>query len=156
MVFGILWIGLLWYFNVVQMRRMPGIPTEQKPAITAHIAPEALFWFRWAAVATVISGLLLACLNGNLGSVLTLGALDRFANPRDVLLGLGMWIAMIMALNVWLFIWPNQRVALGLVEADAERKAKAAGVAAQVSRVNFGLSLPMLVAMTATQTLLGS
>lgn len=155
-VSGILWIGLLWYFNLVQMRRMPAIPAEQKPAITAHIAPEALFWFRWSAVATVLTGLLLAWLNNYLVSVLTLGALNHFANPRDMLLGLGMWIAILMAVNVWVFIWPNQRVALGMVPADEAARARAAGTAAMVSRINFALSLPMLAAMTATQTLFGS
>jgi uncharacterized membrane protein len=154
--FGILWIGLLYYFNFVQIRVMPAIPAELKPAISKHIAPEALFWFRWSALATVLAGVVLAHLNGYLVQVLTLGALDGFVNQRDTLMGIGVWLALIMFLNVWGVIWPNQKIALGIKEADADAKAKAAKTAMQFSRINTLLSLPMLVAMGMTQTLFGS
>jgi uncharacterized membrane protein len=154
--FGILWIGLLYYFNFVQIRKMPDIPAELKPAVSKYIAPEALFWFRWAAIFTLIAGVILAHLNGYLADVLTLGATSGFENRQFLLLGIGVWLAIIMAANVWMFIWPNQKVALGLVEADADRKAKAARTAMLFSRTNLLLSLPMLVSMTMSQTLFAS
>jgi len=154
--FGILWIGLLYYFNFVQARKMPEIPAELKPGISKFIAPEALFWFRWGAMGTVVAGLILAWLNNYLVQALTLGAVENFANPKNTLMGIGMWLALIMFFNVWGVIWPKQKIALGLVEADADTKAKAAATAAQFSRINTLLSLPMLVAMGMTQTLFGS
>lgn len=157
-VSGILWIGLLYYFNFVQIRVMPNVPAELKPAVSKYIAPEALFWFRWAAVATVIFGLLIALNRGYLAEVLTLGLAGGYDPAEDVkytLLGTGMWLAMIMAFNVWVFIWPNQKIALGLVEADADAKAKAARAATLFSRTNTLLSLPMLVTMTMSQTTFG-
>ena len=117
---GILWIGLLYYFNFVQIRVMPSVPAELKAGVTKYIAPEALFWFRWAAVATLLAGIVLAWNRGYLVEAYTLGALEGFANPQTVFIGVGMWMATIMFLNVWLFIWPNQKIALGLVEADAD------------------------------------
>jgi uncharacterized membrane protein len=155
-VFGILWIGLLYYFNFVQIRKMPEIPAELKPGISKYIAPEALFWFRWSALATVVAGVVLAYLNGYLLQVLTIGAIDGFASQRDMLLGIGVWLALIMFFNVWGVIWPNQKIALGMKEADADAKAKAARTAMLFSRINTLLSLPMLVAMAMTQTLFGS
>ncbi|MBI3418555.1 MAG: urate hydroxylase PuuD [Proteobacteria bacterium] len=139
---GILWIGLLWYFNFVQIPTMPKIPAELKPAIGKFIAPEALFWFRWSALATVVTGALVAYLKGYLVPALT------FAGP--VTIGVGMWLALIMAANVWFIIWPNQKKALGIVPVknDAE-KAAAARLAMLTSRVNFVLSLPMLYCMVA-------
>jgi uncharacterized membrane protein len=154
--FGILWIGLLYYFNFVQARKMPEIPAELKPGISKFIAPEALFWFRWGAMGTVVAGLILAWLNNYLVQALTLGAVENFANPKNTLMGIGMWLALIMFFNVWGVIWPKQKIALGLVEADADAKAKAAATAGQFSRINTLLSLPMLVAMGMTQTLFGS
>jgi uncharacterized membrane protein len=154
--FGILWIGLLYYFNFVQARKMPEIPAELKPGISKFIAPEALFWFRWGAMGTVVAGLILAWLNNYLVQALTLGAVENFANPKNTLMGIGMWLALIMFFNVWGVIWPKQKIALGLVEADADAKAKAALIAGQFSRINTLLSLPMLVAMGMTQTLFGS
>jgi uncharacterized membrane protein len=157
-VFGILWIGLLYYFNFVQIRVMPTIPAELKPAVSKYIAPEALFWFRYAALATVIMGLILGGARGYLGKALTLGLLGGFNPASDIqftLLGAGMWLGLIMAFNVWVFIWPNQKIALGLVEADADAKAKAARIATLVSRTNTLLSLPMLTVMTMSQTLFG-
>lgn len=152
---GILWIGLLYYFNFVQIRKMPEIPAELKPGISKYIAPEALFWFRWAALATWVLGVILAYLRGFLFDALTLGATNGFSNPRDSFIGLGMWLATIMFINVWAFIWPAQKIALGIVDGDADAKAKAGRTAMIFSRINTLLSVPMLVTMTMTQTIFG-
>lgn len=149
---GIMWIGLLWYFNFVQIPSMPKIPDEQKPAIGKVIAPTALFWFRWAALVTVLTGLILAHLNGYLGGALTLGLGEAFGG-RETAIGIGMWLGLIMAFNVWFVIWPNQQKALGLVEADADTKKKAARTAMLFSRTNTMLSIPMLFAMVSAQNL---
>jgi uncharacterized membrane protein len=154
-VSGVMWIGLLWYFNFVQIPNMAKIPDEQKPAIGKVIAPAALFWFRWGAAATLITGLALAAHRGYLMETLTIGAMDGFANGQHVFLGLGMWMGIIMAFNVWVIIWPNQKIALGLVDAPAEAKPAAARMAMLFSRTNTLLSLPMLVAMAGSQTLFG-
>ena len=142
---GIMWVGLLWYFNFVQMPSMPKIPDEQKPAVSKVIAPAALFWFRYAALATVVTGLLVAYMNGYLKQALTLQV--PFAA-----IGIGMWIALIMAFNVWFIIWPKQQIALGLVEVEhIDEKAKAAKIAMIISRANTMLSVPMLYMMVAQQ-----
>ncbi|HMP63479.1 MAG TPA: urate hydroxylase PuuD [Phenylobacterium sp.] len=154
-VAGILWIGLLYYFNFVQIRKMPDIPPEMRPAISKHIAPEALFWFRWAAVVTLLSGLLLAWSRGYLLPALTLGASEGFVSAQHTSTGGGRGLATIMFLNVWLFIWPNQKIALGIVEADDAAKAKAGRTAMLFSRTNTLLSLPMLVTMAMNQTVFG-
>jgi uncharacterized membrane protein len=153
-VAGILWIGLLYYFNFVQIRKMPDIPAELKPAISKYIAPEALFWFRWAALVTVLAGLVIAVLRGYLLETLSFGLIGGFI-PWRMMLGVGMWLALIMFFNVWVFIWPNQKIALGIVDADADAKAKAARLAMLFSRTNTLLSLPMLTTMAMTQTLGG-
>ena len=153
--FGILWIGLLYYFNFVQIRKMPDIPAELKPAVSKYIAPEALFWFRYAALATWIMGVILAWNRGYLVQAFTLGALDGFSVPQHTFIGVGMWLATIMFFNVWVFIWPNQKIALGLVDGDADAKAKAGKAAMLFSRTNTLLSLPMLVTMTMNQTIFG-
>jgi uncharacterized membrane protein len=153
--FGILWIGLLYYFNFVQIRVMPAIPAELKPAISKYIAPEALFWFRWAALATWIMGLILAVDRGYLLQAVTLGLSEHPVDIPHSFIGMGMWLGTIMCANVWMFIWPNQKIALGMVEADAEAKAKAARLAMLFSRTNTLLSIPMLVTMTMNQTLFG-
>ena len=119
-VVAIMWIGLLWYFNFVQIPNMPKIPDEQKPAIGKVIAPSALFWFRWAALLTIISGLILAYLNGYLHQAMTLGI--GSGGGKNTAIGIGMWLGIIMAINVWFVIWPNQKRALGIVECDAEKK----------------------------------
>ena len=152
--FGILWIGLLYYFNFVQIRKMPEIPAELKPAVSKYIAPEALFWFRWAAVATVVMGLAIAGGRGYLVQTLSLG-LAGGGGQQAMLLGLGMWLGIIMMLNVWGIIWPNQKRALGIVEADADTKAKSARMAMLASRTNLLLSIPMLTSMTMSQTIFG-
>ena len=138
--FGIIWIGLLYYFNFVQTPVMPEIPAELKPAVSKHIAPKALFYFRWGAALTLLAGLILAWLYGELDAF-------HFAAGK-VLIGIGMWLGLIMAFNVWVIIWPNQQKVLGLVEADDAAKAKAAATAGIASRLNVLLSIPMLLAMT--------
>ncbi len=143
-VFGVLWIGLLWYFNFVQIPSMPKIPDEQKPAISKVIAPTALMWFRHAALWTVITGLVLATMNGYVVQALTL---QRPFTP----IGIGMWMALIMAYNVWFIIWPNQKRALGIVQVDADTKAKSARMAMLTSRFNTMFSIPMLFCMVAQQ-----
>ncbi len=148
---GIMWIGLLWYFNFVQIPNMPNIPDDQKPAIGKVIAPAALWYFRWGAMLTLISGLILAYLNGYLLSALQLGITTN--SPRDTAIGIGMWIAVIMWFNVWFIIWPNQKKALGIVEADSDTKAKSAKTAMLFSRTNTLLSIPMLFAMVSAQNI---
>ena len=146
---AIMWIGLLWYFNFVQIPSMPNIPNEQKPAISKFIAPEALFWFRWAALATLITGLILGHINGYLYDALTLDTSDG----KNLMIGVGMWLGTIMAFNVWGVIWPNQKKALGLVDASAEQKAASAKKAMLFSRTNTLLSIPMLYCMVGAQNL---
>ncbi|MCY4239500.1 MAG: urate hydroxylase PuuD [Rhodospirillaceae bacterium] len=144
---GVMWIGLLWYFNFVQIPNMPNIPDEQKPAIGKVIAPAALFWFRWGAMATIITGLILAWLSGYLVHALALG----FTDPTYAPIGVGMWLGIIMWFNVWFVIWPNQKRALGIVDADPDSKAKSARTAMLFSRTNTLLSIPMLFCMVAQQ-----
>ena len=141
---GVMWIGLLWYFNFVQTPSMPKIPDEQKPAVSKVIAPTALFWFRWAAMATIILGLILAGMNGYLAQALSL-------QKAHFAIGLGMWLGAIMWFNVWFIIWPNQKKALGIVTVSPEEKAKAAKMAGMTSRINTMLSIPMLYCMVAQQ-----
>ena len=150
-VSGIMWVGLLWYFNFVQMPNMAKIPDDQKPAIAKVIAPAVLWWFRWAAVATIVTGLILAWLNGYIFQALALGLGDGVA--KHTMIGIGMWLGIVMAFNVWFVIWPNQKRALGMVEADADSRARAARTAMLVSRTNNLLSLPMLFAMVSAQNL---
>jgi uncharacterized membrane protein len=150
-VVGIMWIGLLWYFNFVQIPNMAKIPDEQKPAIGKVIAPAALFYFRWGAAFTVISGLILAGLNGYLHDAMTLSIGSGI--PKHTAIGLGMWLGLIMAFNVWFVIWPNQKRALGIVECEPDLKAKSARTAMLFSRTNTLLSLPMLLSMVAAQNL---
>jgi uncharacterized membrane protein len=139
--FGITWIGLLYYFNFVQIPTMPLVPAELKPGVSKYIAPKALFYFRWGAAFTVLTGLILAYLYGEEKALL-------LNDPSNRLIGIGMWLALIMAFNVWFIIWPNQKKALGLVEADDATKAKSARTAMIASRINVLLSIPMLLAMT--------
>ena len=150
-VVGIMWIGLLWYFNFVQIPNMGKIPDDQKPAIGKVIAPAALFYFRWAAALTILSGLIVAGLNGYLHDAMTLSISSGV--PKHTAIGIGMWLGVIMAFNVWFVIWPNQKRALGIVECDPEVKTKSARVAMLFSRTNTLLSLPMLLSMVAAQNL---
>jgi uncharacterized membrane protein len=148
---AVMWIGILWYFNFVQIPSMPKIPDEQKPAIGKVIAPAALFWFRWAAMATIITGLLLAHDSGYLMQALTLGLMDGVA--KHTAIGIGMWLGLIMWFNVWFVIWPNQKIALGIVDAEADAKAASARKAMLFSRTNTLLSFPMLYAMVSAQNI---
>jgi uncharacterized membrane protein len=141
---GVMWIGLLWYFNFVQTPSMPKIPDEHKPAVSKVIAPTALFWFRWGAMATIVTGLLLAAMQGYIGAALSL-------QKGYHAIGLGMWLGMIMWFNVWFIIWPNQKKALGIVQVAPEEKAAAAKMAGMTSRFNTMLSIPMLYCMVAQQ-----
>ena len=150
-VSGIMWIGLLWYFNFVQVPNMSKIDDAHKPAITKVIAPAALFWFRWAAVATIITGLIVAYLNGYLHQAMILGIGTGVS--KFTAIGIGMWLGIIMACNVWFIIWPNQKKVLGLVEVAAEDKPIAAKRALIASRTNTLLSLPMLLTMVVAQNL---
>ena len=148
---GIMWIGLLWYLNFVQIPSMSKIPDEQKPAIGKVIAPAVLFWFRWAALGTIITGLIVALLNGYAHEAMTLGIGN--GGGKNTAIGIGMWLGIIMAYNVWFIIWPNQKKALGIVESDPEQKAKSAKIAMLTSRVNTLLSFPMLLSMVMAQNL---
>jgi uncharacterized membrane protein len=156
---GIMWIGHLYYFNFTQIPNMPKIPDEQKPAIGKVIAPAALYWFRWGAMLTLITGLLLAWNQNYLVQALTLGGADdpSFAVPKHILIGIGMWLAIVMWFNVWFIIWPNQQKALNIAnkypDLDAAAKAAAGKTAMLFSRTNTFLSAPMLVAMTGASTL---
>ena len=156
-VAGILWIGLLYYFNFVQIRVMPSIPAELKPAVSKHIAPEALFWFRWSALVTVLAGIAVLFTRGHVYAVEVLsfglaGGLNA-GDQQFTLMGIGVWLAIVMFLNVWGLIWPNQKRALGIVVVDDDKKAKAARIAMLGSRTNLLLSLPMLTSMAMYQTL---
>ena len=150
-VSGVMWIGLLWYFNFVQVPSMPKIPDEQKPAITKVIAPAVLFWFRWAALSTIITGLIVAYLNDYIHEALALGI--GSGGGKSTAIGIGMWLGLIMAFNVWFIIWPNQKKVLGIVEATPEEKPISLKKAVLASRVNTLLSLPMLLSMVAAQNL---
>ena len=150
--FGIMWIGLLYYLNFVQVPTMPSIPAEQKGAITGHIAPKVFYYFRYSALLTVITGLVVAWNGGFLVTALTMPAT---APVHVKLIGIGMWLALIMAFNVWFIIWPAQKKILGIVEATAEQKAAAAPRALIASRTNTLLSFAMLYAMVASNNVLG-
>ncbi len=148
---GIMWIGLLWYLNFVQIPSMPKIPDDQKPAIGKVIAPAVLFWFRWAAFATIVTGLIVAYLNDYVHQALALGITS--GGGKNTAIGIGMWLGLIMAYNVWFVIWPNQKKVLGVVECTPEEKVKSARTAMLFSRTNTLLSLPMLLSMVMAQNL---
>jgi uncharacterized membrane protein len=148
---GVMWIGLLWYLNFVQIPNMPNIPAEQRPAVTKVIAPAVLFWFRWGAMATIVTGLILAWINNYLVDAITIGIMSGVA--KHTAIGIGMWLGTIMWFNVWFVIWPNQKIALGIVDADDAAKAKAGRTAMLFSRTNTMLSIPMLYAMVSAQNI---
>ena len=148
---GIMWIGLLWYLNFVQIPNMPNIPDDQKPAIGKVIAPAVLFWFRWSALSTIITGLIVAYLNGYVNQAMSLGLLG--GDAKSITIGIGMWLGIIMAYNVWMVIWPNQKKVLGMIEVSAEEKSKSARTAMLFSRTNTLLSIPMLLSMVSAQNL---
>lgn len=142
---GVMWIGHLYYFNFTQIPTMPKVPAELKPGISKYIAPAALFWFRWGAAATVATGLIVMFQAGYGHQALTLQSPFRT-------IGIGMWLALIMAFNVWFIIWPNQKKALGIVPAEDAVKAKAATTAMMFSRTNTLLSIPMLYCMISAES----
>jgi uncharacterized membrane protein len=146
---GITWIGLLYYFNLVQT---PGLAVAAADkggpggaGITKYIAPRALWWFRWGALATWLTGLWYLTRFNNFVNALTLGhgLQDRYG----LVIGIGAWLGTIMLFNVWVLIWPNQKKILGIVPATDEEKARARKVAGMASRTNFVLSIPMLLCM---------
>jgi uncharacterized membrane protein len=157
--FGILWIGLLYYFNFVAARKTPEIPAELRPALSKYITPEALFWFRWGALCTVLAGIAVAALRGNTyaANVFTFGLAGGYDASKHgyTLMGIGVYLAIIMFLNVWGVIWPNQKRALGIVPADDAAKARSARIAGMASRINVLLSLPMLTSMAMYQSMFG-
>jgi uncharacterized membrane protein len=144
---GVMWIGHLWYFNFTQAPTVPKIPTELRPAVTKFILPEALFWFRWGAMATIVTGLFTAYFMGELLQAIELGI--GSGNKHFAAIGFGMWLGTIMWFNVWFIIWPNQKKVLGLTPASDDEKKVAARTAGLTSRVNTMLSIPMLYCMTA-------
>jgi len=148
---GVMWIGLLWYFNFVSTPTTPKIPEELRPALGRYITPAALWWFRWAAMATIITGLILAWLNAYIWDALSLDATENFQSPGHIAIGIGMWLGIIMWFNVWFIIWPNQQKALNIggkfADLAADAKTKAGRIAGLTSRVNTVLSIPMLFSM---------
>ncbi|HWU27142.1 MAG TPA: urate hydroxylase PuuD [Rhizomicrobium sp.] len=155
-VSGVMWIGLLWYFNFVSTPTTPKIPEELRPALGKFITPAALFWFRWGAMSTIVFGIILAWMNGYLVPAYTLNSLvpdGSFANTSTLMIGIGMWLGTIMWFNVWFVIWPNQQKALNIAnkypDLSKEAKAASAKTAGQFSRINTLLSIPMLFCMAA-------
>jgi uncharacterized membrane protein len=150
---GVMWIGLLWYFNFVATPTTPKIPEELRPALGRYITPSALWWFRWSAMATILLGLGLASMNHYIVQAYTLDATEGFANTNYLLIGIGMWLGTIMWFNVWFLIWPNQQKALNIdgkyPSLAPPEKAAAAKTAGQFSRINTLLSIPMLFCMVA-------
>jgi uncharacterized membrane protein len=148
---GVMWIGLLWYFNVVQTPGMADAAADKGgpggAGISKYIAPRALWWFRWGAVVTWVTGAWYLIRSGNFLGALTLGAGSDPFNYYQLVIGIGAWFGTIMLFNVWVLIWPNQKKILGLVPATDDEKAKARKVAAMASRTNFVLSIPMLLCM---------
>ena len=146
---GVLWIGLLYYFNFVQVPSVAEANADEggpgPAAISKYVAPRALLWFRWAALLTWISGAAFLFHNGNLGDAFELGM--RTGNSYATTIGIGAWMGTIMLFNVWILIWPNQKKVLGIVEATPEEKAKGARIAFLASRTNTMLSIPMLMSM---------
>jgi uncharacterized membrane protein len=148
---GVMWIGLLWYFNFVSTPTTPSIPAELRPALGKYITPAALFWFRWGAMGTIFFGIIIAGMKGYLGAAYSLGASEGFVDEGHILIGIGMWLGTIMWFNVWFVIWPNQQKALNIADRyptlSADEKAAAAKAAGMFSRVNTMLSIPMLLCM---------
>jgi uncharacterized membrane protein len=149
-VSGIMWIGLLYYFNVVQVPGLAAAAADKGgpggAGITKYVAPLALLWFRWAAVATWFTGFWYLARGKNLGAF-ALGLGGDAVNTYQLVIGIGAWLGTIMLFNVWVFIWPNQKKILGIVPATDDEKAKARKTALYASRTNFILSVPMLMCM---------
>ena len=143
---GIIWVGLLFYFNFIQIPNMVKIPENQKSVISNIIAPSALFWFRWSAMATIIFGIMLAYFQGYIVEAFTL-------SETHWVIGIGMYLGIIMFLNVWLIIWPNQKKVLGIIKVEENEKKLSSKRAFNFSRLNLVLSIPMLISMTVHQNL---
>ncbi|MGI9234544.1 MAG: urate hydroxylase PuuD [Woeseiaceae bacterium] len=148
---GVTWIGLLYYFNFVQVPALgEAVADEGGPGgagIAKYVAPRALWWFRWGALLTWLSGATFLYLNGMLHHAFTLGLMGDAPNPYATTIGIGAWLGTIMLFNVWVLIWPNQKKVLGMVEASAEQVAKAKNTAFLASRSNTLMSIPMLMSM---------
>ncbi len=146
---GVMWIGLLYYFNVVQTPGMAAAAADKGgpggAGVNKYIAPLALVWFRWAAVATWLTGVAYLVRAGTFGSAVTLGNLGQ--EHYGLVIGIGGYLGTIMLFNVWALIWPNQKKILGIVPASDQEKAAARKVALLASRTNFVLSIPMLMCM---------
>jgi len=146
---GITWIGLLYYFNVVQTPAVAAAAADKGgpggAGITKYVAPRALAWFRWGAVATWLTGAWYLIRSSNFPNAVSIGHGGH--NYYGLVIGIGAWLGTIMLLNVWVFIWPNQKKILGIVPASDEEKARARKIAATASRTNFVLSIPMLLCM---------
>jgi len=147
---GITWIGLLYYFNFVQVPAMGAALADKDgpgpAAIGKYVAPRALLWFRWAALVTFLSGT--AYLGADTGKAFSLGLMEG-STAYHTYIGIGAWLGTIMLFNVWALIWPNQKKILGMVEASPEQIAKAKTVALMASRTNTLLSIPLLMFMGA-------
>lgn len=151
-IFGIFWIGLLYYFNAVQTPGMAAAAADKGgpggAGVNKYIAPRALLWFRWSALGTWLLGAyLLSQTPGRFLSAFTLGLADSQYSRPNLIIGIGAWFGTIMVFNVWGLIWPNQKKILGIVPATDEQKAQARKVALYASRINFLLSIPMLMCM---------
>ena len=150
-VTGITWIGLLYYFNLVQIPALADAAADKGgpggAGIGKYVAPRALLWFRYSALATWFTGAWYLGRSGNFVGAFTLGLGGDFVNYYQLIIGIGAWLGTIMLFNVWVLIWPNQRKVLGLVAASDEEKARARRTALLASRTNFVLSLPMLLCM---------
>lgn len=148
-VAGVMWIGLLYYFNVVQTPGLAAAAADQGgpggAGISKYLAPRALLWFRWAAVVTWFTGVWYLSRANNLLNAATFGHGGQ--DHYGLVIGIGAWLGTLMIFNVWVLIWPNQKKILGLVAASDEQKARARKIAATASRINFALSIPMLLCM---------
>ena len=153
LVAGVMWIGLLYYFNFVQVPAMAAANADKDgpgpAAIGKYVAPRALFWFRWAALATWLTGAWYLARSGNFHGSFALGMLSDPVNYYQLVIGIGAWLGTIMLFNVWVLIWPNQKKILGIVQASDAEKATARRVAFLASRTNTLLSIPMLMFMQA-------
>jgi uncharacterized membrane protein len=150
---GIIWIGLLYYFNFVQVPAIGEAASDDGgpggAGITKYVAPRALFWFRWGALATWLTGaaFLLHSAKGSLGGAFMLGMGGDSIHAYNMTIGIGAWLGTIMLFNVWVLIWPNQKKVLGMVEASADEITKAKNIAFMASRSNTLMSIPLIMSM---------
>lgn len=148
---GITWIGLLYYFNFVQVPALADAAADEGgpggAGITKYVAPRALWWFRWGAAFTWLTGAAILLHLGQFHSAFTLGMLSDTATPYAMTIGIGAWLGTIMLFNVWVLIWPNQKKILGMVEATADQIAKGKRIAFLASRSNTLMSIPMVMSM---------